>query len=173
MRTLLPDPPPAELQAYLDHRADLGLDRRDEVWEGVLHVVPAPSGEHAALAAQVKLLLARAADAAGMTISDEFNLGAGAEDFRVPDGGLHRAPPRGTWLPSAALVIEILSPGEDAWLKLPFYAKHGVEEILIVDPERRQLRWLGLRGGSYEPIDSSGVLELAGDQLAQQIDWPV
>ena len=39
MRTLLPDPPPAELQALLERRERLGQDHKDEVWEGVLHVV--------------------------------------------------------------------------------------------------------------------------------------
>jgi hypothetical protein len=42
MRTLLPDPPPAELEALLERRTKLGQDRKDEVWEGVLHLVPAP-----------------------------------------------------------------------------------------------------------------------------------
>jgi hypothetical protein len=30
-------------QAMLDERRRLGLDRRDEMWDGVLHVVPLPS----------------------------------------------------------------------------------------------------------------------------------
>jgi hypothetical protein len=35
MRTLLPDPPPAELQPLLERRRRSGADRFDEVWEGV------------------------------------------------------------------------------------------------------------------------------------------
>jgi hypothetical protein len=47
MRTLVLDPPTAGLGELLERRRRSGLDRLDEVWEGVLHMVPAPSGEHA------------------------------------------------------------------------------------------------------------------------------
>ena len=37
------------------------------------------------------------------------------------------------WVAGAhALVIEIVSPYDDTWKKVPFYAKHGVDELLIV-----------------------------------------
>jgi hypothetical protein len=95
MRTLLPDPPPAELQAMLERRKCLGQDRRDEVWEGVLHMVPAPPGEHADITQQLAELLGRAARTAGLfpTMSG-FNVGEANTDFRIPDGGLHRSRPR-------------------------------------------------------------------------------
>jgi hypothetical protein len=32
--------------ALLEQRRRLGLDRGDEMWEGVLHMTPAPSNEH-------------------------------------------------------------------------------------------------------------------------------
>lgn len=110
MRTLLPDPPPAELQALLERRKRLGQDRRDEVWEGVLHMVPGPVGEHAVLGAQVKALLREPAAAARLIVTDDFNVGEGRNDFRIPDGGLHRSQPRGVWIATAALALEILSP---------------------------------------------------------------
>jgi hypothetical protein len=53
VRTLVLDPLPPELTALLERRERLGLDRKDEVWEGVLHVVPSPSGRHGDLAAQL------------------------------------------------------------------------------------------------------------------------
>jgi hypothetical protein len=42
MRVLLLDAP----QAMFDERRRLGLDGRDEMWDGVLHVVPPPGGPH-------------------------------------------------------------------------------------------------------------------------------
>jgi Uma2 family endonuclease len=42
------------------------------------------------------------------------------------------------------LVIEIVCPGDETWAKLSFYAKHGVEELVIIDPETRAVQWLGL-----------------------------
>jgi hypothetical protein len=38
--------------------------------------------------------------------------------------GLHRPGAAKMWHPTAALVIEILSPGDETWAKLPFYAAH-------------------------------------------------
>ena len=38
---------------------------------------------------------------------------------------------------SAALVVEIRSPGDDSYRKLPFYAARGVREVLIVHRDRR------------------------------------
>lgn len=117
------------------------------------------------------LLRAPATDA-GLEITSQFNLGESEHDFRVPDGGLHRPGAGGMWHPSAALVIEIVSPGDESWQKLPFYAKHNVDEVLIVDPAERTVTWLVLREGEYRPIHSSGLIELGTTELAKQIDWP-
>jgi Uma2 family endonuclease len=173
MRTLLPDPAPAELQALLERRKRLGQDRKDEVWEGVLHVVPAPAHRHARLAQQLAVILDAPARVAGLepTIA-EFNLGDSKDNFRVPDGGLHRPGAAEMWHPTAALILEILSPGDEAWEKLPFYAAHHVDEILIVDPDTHQVHWLGLIGDSYEPIEPSALIDLGPAELAQKIDWP-
>ena len=46
MPTLVRDPQPPELEALLERRRRLGQDLFDEVWEGVLHMNPAPSGRH-------------------------------------------------------------------------------------------------------------------------------
>jgi len=45
-------------------------------------------------------------------------------------------------------------------------------ELLIVDPQERTVRWLGLEAGKYEPLDASGLIELGPDELAQRITWP-
>jgi len=172
VRTLLPEPLPAEVRALLERRRRLGQDRKDEVWEGVLHVVPAPSVEHAVVGAQVKRLLATPATGGGMVVTDDFNLGHSSADFRVPDGGLHRDRPRGTWVASAALILEILSPEDETWEKLPFYAAHGVDEVLIVDVEEKRVHWLALLDGAYHSIERSGLVDLRPTELEGQIDWP-
>lgn len=171
MRALVLDP--QELLALDERRRRSGLDRLDEVWDGVLHVVPAPSGEHADITQQLAVALDAPARAAGLCPTmGEFNLGVSEADFRVPDGGLHRSRPHGTWFPTAALVVEIVSPGDGTWGKLPFYAAHGVEELLIVDFAERAVHWLGLGGGEYREIERSGVIELGARELAGRIDWP-
>ena len=173
MSTLVLGSPPPELKALLERRRRAGVDRLDEVWQGVRHMVPAPSFEHAHVAQQLAVLLDGPARAAGLIPTmHEFNIGESEHDFRVPDGGLHRPGAAGVWLPTAALVVEVLSPGDETWLKLPFYAAHRVDEILIVDPTGRSVTWLGLRGGEYEPVARSGLIALADSELAEQLTWP-
>ncbi len=173
MSTLVIGTPPPELEALLERRHRSGLDRLDEVWEGVLHMTPAASGEHAIIAQQLAELLGPAARAAGLFATmHEFNLGSSEHDFRVPDGGVHRSPPLGVWHLTAAVVVEIVSPGEEPWGKLPFYAAHDVDEVLIVDPAKRTVAWLALRDGEYRPVERSGLIALGPAGLADQLDWP-
>ncbi len=173
MATVVLDPYAYELDALKERRRISGLDRLDEVWEGVLHMVPAPNYGHARLTQQLAEILGSPAREAGLEAAmGEFNLGDSIEDFRVPDGGVHRPGASGTWLSTAALVVEIISPGDETWQKLPFYAAHSVDEVLILDPEERSVHWLGLAGGEYSAIDRSGLIDLGRDQLAELIDWP-
>jgi Uma2 family endonuclease len=171
MRALLSDPAPAEFEALLERRRRWGADRRDEVWQGVLHVNPAPHGRHAKLQAQLLRLLGAYADAAGLTALGDFNLGD-RDDYRIPDAGLLRPGPDELYYATVALAIEILSPGGETWDKLPFYAAHGVDELLILDPAAQTIRWLTRSGERYEPIARSGLIDLSTDELADQLDWP-
>lgn len=173
MATVVLDPYAFELDALKERRRISGLDRLDEVWEGVLHIVPAPSYGHARLTQQLAVALDGPAREAGLEAAmGEFNLGDSIEDFRVPDGGLHRPGTSGTWLHTAALVVEIVSPGDETWQKLPFYAAHDVEELLILDPEQRTVHWLALTNGKYSPIEHSNLIDLGREQLAELIVWP-
>jgi Uma2 family endonuclease len=162
-----------ELDALKERRRVSGLDRLDEVWEGVLHMVPAPSYEHARIAQQLAEILGPLArDSSLVAAIGEFNLGDSIDDFRVPDGGLHRPGAKGVWLHTAALVVEIVSPDDESWQKLPFFAAHEVDEVLILDPQKRTVDWLGLDDGEYQPIERSGLIDLGPTQLAGRIDWP-
>jgi hypothetical protein len=163
----------AGLEKLMERRRRSGLDRLDEIWEGVYHMVPAPSFAHASISQQLAELLGPPARAAGLIAAmGEFNLGESEHDFRVPDGGLHRPGASGTWLPTAALVVEIVSPGDESWEKLPFYAAHHVDEVLIVDPQKRTVSWLALKDGEYRPIERSGLIDLGPQELHARLDWP-
>jgi Uma2 family endonuclease len=173
MATLVHDPEPIELQRLRERREQLDLDHHDEVWEGVLHMNPPPTGEHQYLLQQLAELLGPLARSAGLVpLIQEFGLGEGKADYRTPDGGLHRTQPRGVWHSTAALVIEVVSPGDETWAKLDFYAAHDVEEPLILDPQERRVHWLGLKGGRYEPVERSSLIELDAEGLAERLTWP-
>ena len=128
--TLVLDPPPADFEALLERRRKLGQDLLDEVWEGVYHMNPAPHQRRANIAQQLAELLGAPAREAGLVpMISIFNLGE-PDDYRVPDGGLFRPGPDEVYAPTAELVVEIVSPGDESWQKLGFYADHGVGELL-------------------------------------------
>ncbi|MGH2889018.1 MAG: Uma2 family endonuclease [Solirubrobacteraceae bacterium] len=175
MRTLLPDPPPAELREVLDEllerRRQWGADHHDEVWDGVLHMNPVSHWRHAALQTQLSVLLSPLAQAVGLRAVAEINLGE-RNDYRVPDGAITE-PRSGTlYNPTAKLVIEVLSPGDETWHKLGFYAAHDVDELLIVDPDQRPVHWLALDAGEYGPVEHSRLIDLGAAELARSIEWP-
>jgi Uma2 family endonuclease len=172
MRTLVLDPPTAGLDKLLERRRRSGLDRLDEIWEGVLHMVPAPTDGHGDIESQLHRIIGAPAKQAGLRMIGQSNLGESEHDFRVPDSALHRPGGAGTWHPTAALVIEIVSPGDESWEKLSFYAAHDVDEVLIVDPQERSVDWLALSSGEYRPVEHSSLIDLGPDELAEQIDWP-
>ena len=171
MRTVVLGPRPPELEAVLERRRALGQDRYDEVWEGEYHMAPAPSHRHALLDDEVAAVLRPLARRAGLLGSGPFNLG-GPGDFRVPDRGLHRQRSTEVWVPTAAMVVEILSPDDETFEKFAFYAAHRVDEVLVVDPVTRAVRCWALAGDGYSEADASALLGVPVGDLARTIDWP-
>jgi Uma2 family endonuclease len=165
---------PVEFQQFLERRRRLGQDLLDEVWEGVYHMNPAPHARHAFVGQQLAEILGPAARAAGLVaMVNIFNLGD-PDDYRVPDGGLFRTAPDAVYVPTAALVIEIVSPGDETWDKLGFYAAHHVDELLIVDPEQRRVEWRALdqARGDYRICERGRLVDLDASSLAARLDWP-
>jgi Uma2 family endonuclease len=170
--TLVRDPQPAEFEALLERRRRLGQDLFDEVWDGVLHMNPAPHSRHGKVDGQLAHLLYEPARDAGLTMTGPINLGD-REDYRVPDRALLRPGPDAVYLATAAIVVEIVSPDDDTWEKLPFYAKRAVDELLIVDPHEHRVHWLALQPtGGYEPVERSSLVALGPVELSERIDWP-
>jgi hypothetical protein len=172
MPTLVKDPAPAEFEALLERRRMLGKDLFDEVWDGVLHVNPAPHSRHGKVDGQLAALLYEPAREAGLVESGPMNLGEPG-DFRVPDRALLWPGPDDVYLPTAAVVVEIVYPGDDTWETLDFYAAHHVDELLIVDPQERLVHWLQLQpDDKYRPVERSTLIALGPPELAERIDWP-
>jgi Uma2 family endonuclease len=171
VRTVVLDPAPAEFEALLERRRALGQDLYDEVWEGEYHMAPAPHPSHGYVGHQLAVLLNPLALHAGLVGTDPFNLGS-PDDYRVSDGGLHRELPSTTFVPTAAVVVEIASPRDETWQKLDFYAAHSVDELLIADPAKRSVTWLVLHAGRYVEAEYSPLLGVTAAKLAEQIDWP-
>lgn len=171
MKLVVVGEPPVEITSFLARRRALGQDSFDEVWEGEYHVVPAPHSWHGQVDSELAALLRPPAKAAGLFITSQFNLGV-QDDYRVPDGGYHRTRPSGVWIATAAVVVEVLSPGDETWEKFDFYARHAVDEICVADPIDRQIRWFVLTDGAYQDTGRSPLLAVSVAELVAAIDWP-
>ena len=170
---LVHGPVPPALEALIQRRQALGQDRFDEVWEGVYHMTPGPSGPHAYLLHRLDVLLDPHARRAGLVGATGFNLGSGPDDYRVPDSGYLRAIPTEVWLSSATIVVEILSLGDETYEKFDFYAVHGVEEIFVVDPAKRLVEmWRRTPVAAFKLGDTSELLGVTAAELVAAIDWP-
>jgi Putative restriction endonuclease len=145
-------------------------DLLDEVWEGVLHMNPPPQSQYGRLEWQLAGILAPLATTARLQALGQFNLGEEG-DYRVPDGAIIRRGPDAVYLQTAARVLEIVSPGDETWEKLDFYGAHGVDELLIVDPQQKTASWR-LEPGEYKHLKRSRLIELGAAKLAERIDWP-
>ncbi|CAN5867981.1 hypothetical protein BH23ACT8_BH23ACT8_04140 [soil metagenome] len=161
----------ADFAAWLDKRHRLGQDLFDEVWEGEYHVAPAPHRRHGHIDSQVAVILESRARASQLWSSGPANIGSGPDDYRVPDRAYFRDLDPKAFEPTAAIVVEILSPGDESYAKRGFYFARKVEELLIVDPLERSVQWYA-RGAGLEPTERSTLLDMSGAELATAIDWP-
>ena len=148
-------------------RVSRGIDVRDECWDGVYVVSPDPNNQH-------QSLVSRLTHAFEASIGDDGHglvfPGANISDrdrdwlrnYRVPDVAvfLNDNPARNLdthWLGGPDLAVEILSPGDRAREKLPFYAGVGTGEILVIDREPWQLELYRLEGGRLDLVGTSDL----------------
>lgn len=142
--------------AILEDRRRRGADRHDEVWDGVVHMVPQPSPAHNSFQLGLRDALLPIARRHGLQVFTEaalYDPVTGEANYRVPDLSFARADQisrRG--LEGAELVIEVLSPNDESWEKLPMFARAAVREVWIVHPETRALDVLILADASYSPV---------------------
>jgi Putative restriction endonuclease len=170
MKTVVLGDPPQLLASLVADRIRLGLDRHDEVWQGDYHMAPAPSYRHARIGARLASLFQPPAEVAGLEVSLEFNLGDRL-NFRVPDLGVHRGEPEGTWLATAAIVVEVRSLDDETYEKFEFYFDHGVEEILVCDLATSTVQWFSRGDASFVKTDASIILGLTSTDVLAGIEW--
>ena len=161
---------PRAVSARIEQRRANGLDRYDEWWEGVYRIVTGPSPEHGEFI--VVLGCAPASQ------------GAGARSWPVAPGQHRRRQVRRqgpgprvfrrdtsrtspAFLETAELVVEVLSPGERAGEKLPFYASRNVKEYLEVDLRLRTVRLLANVEGQWRDVRASSVIDLSVDEVSR------
>ena len=149
--------------AIVEERRRLGLDRQDEMWDGEWHLVNPPKFWHPALNADLLFVLWPIARARGLRpLGDSTGIFENIErNWRIPDQCYARHDQIiEEGLVGAELVVELRSPGDDSYLKLPFYADRGITEALIVHEDRR-FELYRLDDGDYKPVED-GVSEVLG-----------
>jgi Uma2 family endonuclease len=144
---------PPDIAAW---RRRTGADRWDEVWQGVLHMNPAPSVAHMRLQGDLFRLLDRHVRAHGLgELLLTLNVAAPGrwpDDFRIPDilvvapgqtGGLQATHFEG----GPRVVVELHSPDDETYEKLDFYAGVGVGEVLVIDVPTKRVEIFARTGG--------------------------
>lgn len=146
----------------LEWRRRTGADQWDEMWEGVLHMAPSPNRDHQDFELTLAMWLRlNWGEPNGCRVYTRINIaepGTWPDNYRIPaivlltparfnidrneyfDGG-----------PDA--VVEIHSPGDEAYDKLDFYAKVGVREVWIIDRDTKRPELLEFIGGEYRAIE--------------------
>jgi Uma2 family endonuclease len=124
----------------LEQRRRLGLDKHDEVWEGIYHLVSSPTPSHQRIQGELFIALQAFAKRGGFKLYTDLDLhdptAQPDRDYRQPDLSVVRVEyvtPRGIKGP-AELAIEVISPHDESRIKVPFYARIGVRETWLVDP---------------------------------------
>jgi Uma2 family endonuclease len=154
----------------LAHRKATGIDRWDELWDGVWHMTPAPTLEHQRMVDEILLFLKpllkareRGLLVAGINVLQHPH---GWSNYRIPDltfvatGREHVLHEDGVRAAGPDAVIEIRSPGDDTYEKLPFYAAIGTHEVVIIDRDTKRPEIHRLVAGELVPLqaDADGWL---------------
>ena len=163
--------------ALLEERRRLGLDLFDEMWEGVLHMNPPPLGDHQGLSSELFLVLGVVAKGCGLEPRMETGYYAAPDDWRVPDHAYARAQHLiREGMSRAELVIEFRSPHHETYEKLPWYARHGASEILVIHPPSRAVELYFVIDGRPELVhpgpEGAVQLKSLGDTRLETVTTP-
>jgi hypothetical protein len=142
-------------ETVLAERRRLGADRRDEMWDGVHHLVPLPSGPQQGLSAEFLLAVGPVAKSRGLVPHFGTALFRAADDYRVPDQ-LYCRPEhlseRGA--EGAELVVELGPDTGAARRKLGFYAALSVHEVLVLRLDDRTATLFRAVDGELRLVDA-------------------
>ena len=170
----------------LEWRKRTGAAQRDEVWDGVLHIVPDPDREHqdfeGCLETWLRLTWARPRRA---KVYHRINValpGAGSswvDNYRIPDLVLLTRERFSIdclthFEGGPNVVVEIRSPRDESLEKLPFYAEIGVLEVWIIDRDTEEIDLYALSGDEYhkQPAGASGWVASACTGIEMQVGRP-
>ncbi|MGH9224382.1 MAG: Uma2 family endonuclease [Acidimicrobiales bacterium] len=142
-------------KALLEERRRLGHDRFDEMWDGVLHMVPPGLSWHFQFATELLLVLGPIAKQRGLVPFHEVGFYRHTKDYRVPDlafaaqDNIVRRGIEG----GVPLVVEIRSKHDETDEKVPWYLAQGVAEVLVIHPDTRAVELFTAAGRTAGTVD--------------------
>jgi Uma2 family endonuclease len=144
--------------AVLALRKRTGEDRWDEMWEGVLHMSPAPALEHQRIVDRLLFFLMALFDrTGGGVIVTGINVFRTDDDYRIPDLSFVARGRESLLTEEGArggpdAVIEVLSPSDETYEKLPFYAALAVQEVVVIPRDAKKPEVYRLAGSQYVSV---------------------
>jgi Uma2 family endonuclease len=155
MKAVIPEVPPH----ILEWRKRTGADQLDEIWEGVLHMSPEPNREHQDLQWAIETWLrTHWSRPKGNRVHHRINVASSSsnwrDNYRIPDLVL-LTPDRFSidkneyFEGGPTVAIEIRSPGDETYEKMPFYAEIRVPEVWVIDRDTKRPELYVLQFGEY------------------------
>jgi Uma2 family endonuclease len=153
---------PAIIRELIRDRQQRGIDKYDEVWDGVYVMPPLANNPHQRLVMDSTVILyqvitqeGRGQVLPGANVSDRRH--HWDKNFRGPDVVVVLDDSRAVdctthWMGGPDFLIEIQSPGDDTDAKLPFYSAVQVRELLIIHRDTRVLRFYRHDGQQLAPV---------------------
>lgn len=155
MKAVMPSMSP-DIQAM---RKRTGADRWDEMWEGVLHMPPMPNRNQQDLEGSLESYLRFSwAPTCQGKVYHQINvaaIGGWMSNYRIPDLVLllpqNFAIDRNEYFEGAPdVVVEIRSPDDETYEKMPFYRDLGVPEVWVIERDTRIPEIHVLKRGRYK-----------------------
>lgn len=174
MTALIGDPELA--RRLIAERQATGQDKYDEVWDGVYLMSPMANPEHQDVVTELAAILVEVVRRnglgrvhAGGNVSDRDD--DWTKNYRCPDilvflKGNPAECREAYWFGGPDFAVEVVSPGDRAYEKLPFYAQVNTREVLIVDRNPWMLTLYRNQNGTMVEVGRSSqesYLELASD----------
>jgi len=165
----------------IEERRRLGIDMYDEVWDGEYRVNPFPITEHQRVVTEliehVRPALRRAGRGELILGLNVIEAAEGWFNFRCPDlvfiasdreaivsrDGIRAAGPDA--------VFEVRSPGDDTYKKLPFYAKLGVRDVVVIHRDTKRPEVFACEAGRWNAVapDADGWIRSAALGIAFRV----
>ncbi len=147
------------------------VQRRDEVWDGVLVVPPQANNEHQRIVMRLSAVFSSVIDwdagdqvLPGTNVSDRD--ADWTKNYRDPDVAVYLVgnPAKDSnthWVGGPDVAVEVVSPGEDPRLKLDFYAQVNTRELLIVERDPWAVEMYQLQSGKLVLVGTSDAANAA------------